>query len=135
MKNFNCGCNYDCTGISFVVSIIIGIIVAMLKYTSAITVTSAFLWVVFGIAVVYFALVFGISALLDISGSKCSCSSVSSVVFGALGTILTSVILLAIDFAAGSFVEVVITGGMLFFLSLLFTSVACLIRCLSDCGE
>lgn len=135
MKKFSCGCNYDCTGISFVASIIIGIITAMLRYTSAITLTSAFLWVVFGIAVVYFALVLGICALFDLSGGNCACNSVPGIVWGALGTILASVILLAIEFVATSVVGVIITGALLFFVSLLFTSIACLIKCLANCNE
>lgn len=134
MKRFGCGCNYDCTGISFVVSIIIGIVAAMLRYTATITVTSAFLWVVFGIAVVYFALVLGISALFDMSEGNCACNSVPGVIWGALGTILTSVVLLAVEFAATSAIGVIITGALLFFVSLLFTSVACLIKCLTSCN-
>lgn len=135
MKKIGCSCDYDCSGISLVASIIIGIIAGMLRYTGTITITSSFLWVVFGIGIVYFALILGISAFFDLSGGSCACNSVPGIVIGALGTILSSLILLGIEFAVTSVVGVIITGAMFFFVSLLFTLIACLIRCLANCEE
>lgn len=134
MKRFNCGCSYDCTGLAFVSSIIIGIITATLRYTAAITVTPAFLWVLFGVAVVYLLVTFGVSALFDTEG-RCVCNSIPGILIGSLGTILTSIVLLAIEFVATSVIGAIITGALLLFFSLLLTSVACLIKCLSNCDE
>ena len=58
-----CNCRNNCTSIAVVVSIIIGIITAFLRITGVITVTPAFLWVVFGIAVVYLAVVLATTAV------------------------------------------------------------------------
>mgnify|MGYP003296288645 FL=1 len=56
MTNCNCYCKASCAGVSIVVSIIVGIIAGMLRFMGTITLTPAFLWVVFGIAVVYLGL-------------------------------------------------------------------------------
>ena len=52
-----CNCKLNCVGLAVIASIIIGIVTAMLRITAVITVTPAFLWVLFGIAVVYLAIV------------------------------------------------------------------------------
>ena len=56
MTNCNCYCRANCAGVSIVASIIVAIIAGMLRFMGIITLTSAFLWVTFGIAVVYLGL-------------------------------------------------------------------------------
>ncbi len=132
MSNYgtNCGCRNYCTLFAVVASVIIGFITALLRITAVITVTPAFLWVLFGIAVVYLAV-----ALLktdsgsDNYASRCVCSALRVLLVGILGTILTSVILLGIEFAATSILGAIITGALLLFFSLAITSTACLVRC------
>ncbi len=136
MSNTNCGCRIDCTGTAVVASIIIGIIAAFLNFSAVITITPAFLWVVFGIAVVYLALSF----LQKENGCKtfaagCCCSSYTTFIIGVLGTILTSLILLGITFAATSVIGAIIVGLLLFFFSLLITSTVCILRCASVCYD
>lgn len=127
----NCSCKCDCTGISVVASIIVGIIAAFLRITGAITVTDTFLWVALGIAVVYLAVLLLTTALRR---TNACCAPLSAVLIGILGTILFAVILLAITFAATSVSGAVITGLLLAFSSLIFTATACLIRCISECN-
>lgn len=132
MSNFGCNCKSSCTGIAIVASLIIGIITAFLTITAVITVTPAFLWVVLGIAVVYLAI------LLFTRGRGaigCACSILPVLLIGILGAILVSVILLAISFAATSIVGAIITGLLLAFLSLIFTTTACLVNCEAGCDD
>ncbi len=134
MSNNNCGCRTDCTGIAIVASIIIGIITAFLRFSVVITVIPAFLWVVFGIAVVYLALAFvGRRNGENNPSSRCRCRSLTTFLIGVLGTILFSLILLAIPFAATSVIGAIITGLLLLFFTLLITSVVCQLTCASDC--
>lgn len=130
MACFNYGNKSDCAGFAIVVSIIIGIITAFLTYTAVITVTPAFLWVLFGIAVVYLAITF---VTLYTRGNNnypgCAYSTVPVLLIGILGTILTAIILLGISFAATSVVGAIITGFLLLFFSLTITATACLVRC------
>lgn len=128
----NCCCRISCAILGTVASAILGIITALLTITAAITVTPAFLWTLFGIAVVYL----GITLASTLTASccerrRCLCARSGLFLAGALGTILTSVILLGVTFAATSFVGAIITGLLIFFFSLLITSVACIIRCLA----
>ena len=133
---FSCNCNNTCVGLSVIASIIIGVITAFLTITAAITVTPAFLWVLLGIAVVYLAV--SLIAAVFLRGStirNCVCRILPAVLIGILGTILGSVILLAITFAATSIVGAIITGGLLFFFSLFITATACLVKCAAGCSD
>lgn len=130
MSLSNCENRFGCTGFAIIASIIIGVITALLRITAVITVTPAFLWVVFGIAIAYLAI-----NLLVASWSKknyCSEKSLPLVLTGILGTVLFSVVLLVVDFVATSIIGAIITGALLFFFSLLITSTLCLVKCLSN---
>ncbi len=131
MANFCCNGKSDCAGIAIVASIIIGIITAFLTFTAVITVTPAFLWVVFGIAVVYLAIALIVAPSIRKTG--CVCTNLPVLLTGILGTILAAVILLAVEFAATSVIGAIITGALLLFFSLIITSIACLVKCIAGC--
>lgn len=128
-------CRVGCTVIAIVVSLIAGVITAFLRITAAITVTPAFLWVLLGIAVVYLAVMLLSSALYRHGCCESLCGIVNALLAGVLGTVLLSIVLLAIEFAATSVIGAVITGALLFFFFLAVTSTACLVRCLFNCDE
>ena len=136
MTIFNCECKRDCLLFSAVSSIIIGIIVAFLRITGVITITQTLLIVVFGIAVLFLLAALIASALwgqrICIS---CVYSTVSAVLVGVLGTLLLSVILLAIPFATTSIIGAIITGALAAFFSYIFTATACTIKCFVKCGD
>lgn len=136
MNACDCKNRFDCTLIAIVASVIIGIITAFLTITAVITVTPAFLWVVFGIAVGLLAVLLVTAPRIQRSDTdRCVCSSVTALLGGILGTVLISVVLLAITFAAASIIGAIITGLLLLFFSLTITSAACLVRCLLDCNK
>lgn len=124
----NCENRFGCVTLSFIASLVIGIIAAFLRITAVITLTPAFLWVALGIAVVYLAL-----NLLAYERSARCCTALYAVLAGALGTALLSVILLGVTFAATSVIGAIFAGLLLFFLSLLVSSTACLIACRANC--
>ena len=133
MSTSDCSCRNSCTTIAVIISIAVGIIAAFLRITAAITVTPAFLWTLFGIAVVYLAVL-----LLTASFAKCCdahrpccLSRAVTVVLGAIiATIFFAVVLLAIEFVATSIVGAVFTGLLLLSFFLTITETACLVRCL-----
>lgn len=137
MALFCCDNKCKCTFAGFLASLIIGIIAALLRFTAVITVTPAFLWVVFGIAVVYLglALVGTAHARTDGCCRTCICSALTSLIAGILGTVLFSVVLLAIEFAATSVLGAVFVGALLFSFSLTITSTACLVKGYAGCKE
>ena len=135
MSNFNCSCSCNlgsqCSLLAIGASAIVGIIATLLTITAIITVTPAFLWVLLGIAVVYLAVNFAVAASFKCR-RLCNCieTPLSLVLAGILGTILLSIVLLAITFPATSVLGAIIVGVLLFFFSLLITSTVCLIKCL-----
>lgn len=126
MCNRNCNRN-ECLIIAIASSIVIGIVSAVLRITGIITVTPAFLWVVFGIAVVYLAIAFVTSSLRRFDTPCSARSIVATLIAGILGTVLFSVILLGIAFVATSTVGAVLTGLLLASFSLIITTTACLV--------
>lgn len=131
MSDFSCRSNVPCTGLAFVGSLIIGVIAAILRITAVITVTPAFLWVVFGIAVGLLLLALLISAFSE-QGTLRDCrNTLSALLTGILGSILTSVILLAVTFAATSIVGALVVGALAFFFAFMLSTVACYIKCLA----
>ncbi len=136
MSNCNCYCNTSCAGLSIVASIILGIIAGMLRFIGVINVTAAFLWVVFGIAIVYL----GLTLIASYCGcgnapNKCVCQTVPVYLVGILGTILTSLVLLGVSFGATSVIASIITGFLLGFFTLTITSAVCIIKCKTICSN
>lgn len=124
-----------CTVIAVAVSFILGVIAAFLRITAAITLTPAFLWVLFGVSVVYLTVAL-IAAVLSRGGCcESLCSIVTALLSGIFGTVLLSVVLLGIEFAATSLLGAALTGALLFFFFLTVTSAACLVRCFLNCDD
>lgn len=130
----NCGSRWSCTAVAVVASVILGIIAAFLQITAVITVTPAFLWVAFGIAVGYLAVLVVAMALARRQWQDgCLCESVGGVLAGILGTILFATVLLAVGIVATSVVTAILVGLVTLFFALTVASSACLVRCLADC--
>ncbi len=122
----------NCVGIAVIISIIVGAIAAVLSFAAVITVGTAFLWVALGIAVAAFATLVWISAFADCEAKRCLRQVFLALITGIFGAILTSVILLAITFAATSVVGAIITGLLLAFLTLILTTAACFVKCVVE---
>ncbi len=133
MNRTNCGCQIGCTGGAIVASAIIGVLTAFFRFAALITVTPAFLWVFFGIAVGALGISLLGSSFHNSENSGC-CQSLTQFLAGILGTILTAVILLGITFAATSIIGAIITGLLMFFFSLLIISTTCLVACRLNCN-
>ena len=120
---------------ALIASIILGFVAAILRFTAVITVTPAFLWVTLGIGVVYLLALLFVTALREDICRRCFAQTLDGWVLSALGTILLSVVLLAVPFAATSGWGAVLTGVLIAFISLLLTLTACVIKCLACRGE
>ncbi len=131
--NSICGCRYNCTLFSIVTSLVLGIIAAFLTITAVITIPVAFLWVLLGVSIGYLAISL-ITSVFVSDCSQCVSRNLGLLLGGALLTVLTSAILLAVTFAATSVVGAIFTGVLIFGFSLTLTSGACLAKCLA-CSE
>lgn len=130
----NCNCRRDCTLLSAIAALILGVVAAFLQITAVITVTPAFLWVALGIAVVYLGVLPVTTALTPRAGyNSCACNALRTVLVGILGTILLSTVLLAVGIVATSIVSAILVGLLVAFLTLTFGGTACLTLCLTHC--
>ena len=127
MNRRNCCSSNECLIIAIASSIVIGIVAGILTITGIITLTPAFLWVVFGIAVSYLAIAFVVSTLRRFDSLCDPRNTVATLIAGILGTILFSVILLGVTFAATSALGAILAGLLLASFALVITTTACLV--------
>ena len=125
--NRNCDSKNECLIIAIAASVVVGIVAGILTITGIIATTPAFLWVLFGVAVVYLLTAFVVSSLNNYETSFRSRRLIGAFIAGILGTILLSVILLGIVFPATSALGAILVGLLLAFFSLIVTSTACLV--------
>lgn len=134
------GCNNckkcSCVIAAIISSILLGILTAFLQISGVVTITTTFLWVALGIAVVYLGVLTLSSALASRNDQyNCLCDALEATLTGILGTVLFSVVLLAIGIVATSILSAVLAGLTVGFLALTLTSTACLVRYLTNCGN
>ncbi len=130
-----CDNNRNCTIAAVIGSLILGIIGAFLQITDALAVTTPFLWVTFGIGVGILAIALASARIHGDSESYHCCPPLSALLIGALGAILTALILLGIPAAIGGVVGAIFIGLLLFSLFLTLSATACYIRCLTRCNR
>lgn len=131
----NCNCRFNCLLTAVITAVITGVVAAFLQILGIVTVTTTFLLVAFGIAVAYLAV--GVLASARLHGNNtrpaCLCRNLTTLLTGVLGTIVVSLLLLAIGITATSILSAILVGLLLFFLWLIFAASACFVRCAADC--
>ena len=138
MVFFNCNCKTGCTALGLIASLISGIVALVLTITGTITILPLFAWIGFGIAVGLLVVTFLVAAFTGECEKRergCICRALSTLQFGALGAILTALILLAVDFGGISIIGAILYGAFFFFFVLLITSLICLARCYASCND
>lgn len=125
----NCNCRTNCTFLSIAAAVVVAVAAAILQYTAVITLTPVFYIVAFGIAVAYLAVTLITATALRNFVTSCVCDILSVILIGILGTILTSVILLAVGFAATSVLGAIVVGALAGFFTLMVATIACLSKC------
>lgn len=132
MAVFDCNCKPGCTGIAVIVSLVVGVVVAFLQITGVLLLTPLILWVLFAVAAVYLATTL-LAAFFARNWSLCACSALSAFLTGVLGSVLLSAVLLTAGVIPAGILGAVVTGLAALFFTLMVTSAACLIRCLTRC--
>ncbi len=136
MTSCNCNNRVNCTFLAIAVSVIIGIVAGILTFTGVIAIGTTFLWVTFGVALLYLAALLVSVINNNTSGvRRCVCENSGVITLSILGTLLASVILLGVAFAATSVLGAIVAGALLAFFALLVGSAVCLIRCISNCDD
>ncbi len=131
MAVFGCNNRWTCSALAVVVSAVVGVVAAFLQITAVITVAPLFIQTVFAVAVLLLATTLLSAALTDRESCRvCLYPALKAQLVGILGSVLVSLVLLAVGFAATSIIGAVFIGLLLFFFSLALTSTACVIKCL-----
>lgn len=133
MSDYGCRKRVDCAFIAIAASIIVGIVAAILQFTAIITLTTVFFIVAFGIAVLFLAILLSLTGAATRNARDCCCFNLKLLKTGILGTILTSVLLIAVGFAATSVLGAIFVGLLAAFFTLTLTSTACYVGCVTEC--
>ena len=129
MSILNCDIRCNCSGFAIIASLIIGIITSFFRLTGTLIETTAFLWVILGIAVVYLALTLFAAILTGTTSDfRNLCSALTLLLIGLVGTIFVAIVMLAFEFAATSVIGAIALGLLILFFFLSIISAACLVR-------
>ena len=131
----NCKCNCWCVILAISLSVIVGVVTAFLQVTGTITVSYEVLWTVFGIAVGLIGAFLLAASLTNGEARRCLCSVITTLIIGALGTVLFSLVLLGIGIVATSILTAIFSGLIMLFFWLAITSAACAVRILAGCNH
>ena len=129
----NCNCRWSCYLFAIVSAVILGVVAAFLQISGTVTVGTTFLWVALGVGVVYLLGLVVASTTHRCGHPTDCCSSLNALLAGILGTILFSLVLLAVGIVATSVTSAALVGVLVFFLWLTVASAACFVRCTADC--
>lgn len=134
MSLFNCACRRNCALWSVIGALAVGVVTAFLQITGTITVAPVFSYIPLGIAVVYLAVAFIVASADEGTVScPCGCTALAALLVGALGTIVSALVILAFAFVATSIIGAIVLGVELFFFALMLASTACLAKCKAGC--
>ena len=136
MNMCSCSCRCNCTVAAVIASVIAGVVAAFLQIAGTITVTAAFLWVVFGIGVGFVAVSLIAAALAKrTEGTVCKCAALNALLLGALGAAIFALVLLGVGVVATSIVSALLVGVTVLSLVLTLSTAACLTRNLLGCSQ
>ncbi len=134
MKNSNCNTRVDCAFLAIAAAVIVGLVAAIAQFTAIVTFTTIFYIAAFGVAVLFLAVLLAlVPVLYRVTCQNCCSSNVKLTTLGILGTIVTSIILIAVGFAATSVLGAIFVGLLAAFFTLTVTSIVCTINCASEC--
>lgn len=134
MSMNSCNCRCRCAIIAIILSVLAGVTAAFLQVTAVVVLTPVFLWVFLGVALAYLAGLLVASAGCGCPDfSECQCDTLNTLLAGIVGTILFSLILLAVGIIATSVVNAIVVGLAVGFFTLTLTATVCLVRKLFDC--
>lgn len=134
MRQSNCNARVDCAFLSIAAAIIVGIVAAIAQFTAIVTFATVFYIVAFGVAVLFLAILLALVPVLYRASCQNGCDfNIKLATAGILGSIVTSIILLAVGFAATSGLGAVFVGLLAAFFTLTVTSVVCAVNCAGEC--
>ncbi len=134
MRQTSCDCRVECAFLAIAASIIAGVVAAIAQYTAIITLTTVFYIVAFGIAVLLLGVLLALTPTFYKTACQSRCNAnIKLTTVGIIGTIITSVILIAVGFAATSVLGAIFVGALAAFFTLIITAVVCTINCAGEC--
>ena len=131
MKKNDCGCI-----VSLLVGAVLGVIVGYISYATLIPGIVTALWIGFGIGIGALILLTLLALFVNGRQERCICANGTCLAISAIGTIITTIIGLAITIVTGSVLVSALIGLATLFLTAtlinLFNLLLCLIN--ADCG-
>lgn len=138
MSNCSCSsqCRWNCTAIGIIISIVAGIIGAIVLATTTPVIPVAIYWGALVTALVYLAVVLIAVAISRLVGTgSCLCDTLPTVLTGIIGTIILSILVLVINIATITLPLAILIGVLIAFIGILLSGLVCLITCIAGCNS
>ena len=131
MQKNGCGCI-----VSLLVGTVLGIIVGYISYSTLISGIVTALWIGFGIGIGTLILLTLLALWVNGKQERCICANGTCLALSAIGTIITTIIGLAITIVTGSVLVSALIGLVTLFLTATLMNIFKLLICLinSNCG-
>jgi len=130
MSALYCEGKWNCTLWAATGAALLGVLAALLLITAVVTLTPAFLWAVFGIAIGLLAVTLAAAWQQRLLAGSCH-GALGALLAGIGATAVLAVVLLGIPFAATSFLGAVLTGALVAAFFLAVFAGLCLVKCLA----
>ena len=126
-----CNRDYGCV-LATVISIFLGVIIGVLFFFELIPTIIPAIWISFGISVLSLVGVVILSSADIDRCNQCLCMYGNCLLAGIFGTLILSIISLAITLTAGAVLSALIIAVLVFFLSLLIITLLIAIKCIIE---
>ncbi len=133
MRETNCNRRVECGFLAIAASVIAGVVAAIAQFTAIITLTPVFYIVALGVAVLFLAVLLALTPNLYKTACQGCNGNLKLATIGILGTIVTSIILIAVGFAATSVLGAIFVGLLAASFALAITSIVCAVNCTGEC--
>ena len=134
MSLFCCEGKKNCTCISIIISAIVGIVASFLQIGGLFIFIPLIAVVFLAVAILFLLATLIAAGLGRITAQySCVCSALNALLTGIIGTVITSIIVLAFGIIAIGVISSIFTGLLVFFTALMILSTVCLIKAFANC--
>ena len=132
----SCQCRWNCTAIGIIISIIAGVVGAILLATTTPVIPVAIYWGALVTALVFLTVVLIATAISRLAGTgTCLCDTLPTVLAGIIGTIVLSIVVLVLNIATITIPIAILLGVLITFIGILLSGLVCLITCIAGCNS
>ena len=136
MSNCTCECRWNCAAIGIIISLIVGVVGAIILATTTPVIPVAIYWGTLVTALVFLAVTLIVTAITRLVGTaSCLCNTLPTLLSGIIGTIILSIVVLVINIATITLPLAILLGVLIAFAGIMLSGLVCLTTCIAGCSS